>query len=160
MNYNYNISTWITRNLPQLRKVTSIQVWLSVLLTPLQTLANDFKAVSDDLDNKVKYSGQQKLLAHILNNLFDNSLRRIRIETVSDRYPAVVLWFDSELPEGPIIAHDFESYTGPLLVHDAELSPFNYRVIVPVSLSASETQIIAWVNRYNTATKTFIIQYE
>jgi hypothetical protein len=160
LRYGFNISNWIFRNLPFKRRTEASHKWIESLLAPLQELVDDFKAVSDDLDNKVKFSGQQKSLAFLLNNLFDNTDRRIRVETVSDIKPPVVMWHDSELDEGAILWHDSESSAAPIIWHDSEQTPYNYRVIVPASLSGDAVQITAWVNRYNIATKTFIIIYE
>lgn len=159
LNYNWNISNWINKLLPIERKTVINHSWIKALLSPVQTLQDEFSAKCTDLDFKVKFSSQQQVLAGMLNLLFDSTLKRIRIETIADLAPDAVLIFDSEGTEGAVIYFDSESPDGAAIYFDDEESLYDFNVYIPTALSVSEAKIISWINRYKLADKTFQIIY-
>lgn len=159
LDFNWNISSWLNKVLPKERKTTINVSWLNALLSPIQTMADTFATKCLDWDFKIKYNSQQKILEGLLNKLYDSSLRRIRVETIADLAPPVILYHDAEEPTGPVLYFDGESADGPILMHDGEESAYDFRVLVPTSLTSSEAQIKSWINRYKLADKTYIIIY-
>lgn len=159
--YSWNIGAWIPRRLPFKRRTDITISWLKAQLAPLQEKADEFAAKCTDWDFRVKYNSQQKVLASLLNKLFDPTSKRIRVETVSDLIGAVVLFHDTELPEASVIYHDSETEPVPVIInHDSETAAaVDFRVFVPTSLTGDEDRIRAWINQYKLADKQYEIIY-
>jgi hypothetical protein len=163
-NYTWNIKSWLARYLPFRRRTEEPLALQWVFLAPLQDLADELADKAVVLDFQIKYSSQQKVLEGLLNRLFDPANNRIKVQTISDLVPDVVLYFDNELEPFPqVLYFDGETmaFDAPILYHDSEEEAMaDYRVIVPASLSGDEAKLRAWINRYNLADKNYIIEYE
>lgn len=157
LNFNFNISSWINKILPLQRKTTVNISWLNALLTPLKTAQTDLETLYADLDFKVKFTAQQRVLASLLNKLFDPTDKRIRIATISDLLPEVLVYFDNESPDGHLLYFDSESADGPFINFDSEENEYDFIVYVPTALTADEEKIKAWVRLYSS--KPFQIIY-
>src|ERR1035437_5972871 len=64
---------------PFLRKPVMLS-WLTALITPIKSLYVDFVAYAAFSDYKLRGTGQVCSLIRVLNDRFDSTLRRIRIE--------------------------------------------------------------------------------
>lgn len=157
LNFNWNIENWINKMLPLERKTPINMSWIKALLSPLQTLQDLFAAKCTDLDFKVKYSAQQKVLGGMLNKLFDPTDKRIYIETISDLVPDVLIDFDDESTDAPLLDFDDESSDGVLLDFDDEEGDYDFNVYVPAALAGDEDKIKSWVRLYSS--KRFQIIY-
>lgn len=159
--YSWDIESWINRRLHKKRRTVKHIAWLNALLSPLQTIANEFSSKCQEWDFRIKYSSQQKVLASLLNKIFDPSLARIRVVTITDLMPPVILYDDIENPDHPIVYDEDEGIQGPILYDEDEMdSAYDFKVIVPASLSGSENRIRAWVERYRIGSKNYTIIYE
>src|SRR3989337_2848328 len=96
MNYDWDIRDWVERNLRSFFRRAFWIAWFYALLKPVEDLHVLFKAWSDETDFNTKYSSQQIVLAHLLNDLYDPTNRLIRVETVSDGKDKVKLWYKAE----------------------------------------------------------------
>ena len=159
--YAWNIENWIPKRLPLKRRTAITIAWLKACLSGVQSLAYQFNVKCQEWDFRVKYNSQQKVLASLLNKLFDPTSKRIRVETISDLTHPVVLYFDSEIPEASDIY--FDSETDPeddiLTFISEDAAQKDFRVFVPTALSSSEEQIKAWIRRYILADKQYEIIY-
>jgi hypothetical protein len=161
-NYNWNIRQWLGRFLERGRRGEQMVAFIWSLLAPLQDIADDFAAKAHFWRSNVIYNSQQGVLQSALNSLFDATDRRIRVVTLGDLFPDITLYYDNELePREVIVSFDGEDFEAPVIYHDSETDgQADYIVFVPTELSALEAQIVAYVNRYNLADKTFLIEYE
>ncbi|MCO5253347.1 MAG: hypothetical protein M9892_03160 [Bacteroidetes bacterium] len=162
--YAWNLKNWLWRYLPSRRRREDVVALHYVFLAPQQQLADDLANRSADWDFRIKYSSQQGVLASLLNRLFDPVEKRIKVQTIADLAPEVVIYHDGEVDPLPqVLYHDGENedYNSPILYHDSETDGFpDYRVVVPAALSGEEDRIRAWVARYNLADKIFVVEYE
>lgn len=160
-NYSWNIANWVPRMLPLKRRTEFTIAWLVACLSGVQVLVNDFSTKCQEWDFRVLYNSQQKVLSALLNKLFDATSKRIRVETIADIIPPMIVYHDSELPEAPVVYFDSESAPMDVIInHDSEsASALDFRVFVPSALSGLEEQIKAWINRYVLADKQYEIIY-
>ncbi|KAB2918675.1 MAG: hypothetical protein F9K23_00630 [Bacteroidetes bacterium] len=160
MIYLWNIRDWIERVLPYFLRDAKNIAWLYVLLNPVETLHGFFLSTAGELDYKLKYNSQQKVLAALLNNVFDDTLRRIYIVTNSDGSPVYYLYKIVE-GEPPLYVYKTSESASPRYVYTIpeQIVSGQFTVYVPAALSVSESLIIARVNYYKLAGTTFTIKY-
>ncbi len=161
MTYIFDIDKFVNDVLPPVWRNDFTRSWLKALLIPFLTLYNEFVATSIALDFRIKYSSQQKVLASLLNKLFDPSQNRIRVQTDSDELIDVVTYYESE-GEPPIFTYYESEGKPPLYTYYGTEYDTNggFTVYVPVSLAGNEAAIRAWVNYYKYASTKFKIVYE
>lgn len=160
MNYNWDIRAWIERTLPYFLRSTALVAWLYVLLKPLETLHGYFIITANDIDTKLRYNSQQKVFAAVLNNLFDNSARRIYVTTDSDYNPTAVVFSESESNATMVVFSESEPDATAIIYSDLEVEKAGYFTVhVPTSLSSKEAEISQWVKYYKLAGTEFTIKY-
>lgn len=77
--FNIDWERFVVWNLPGfLRTIVRVK-WLQVLLKPLHTVHQSFIAFSEEQRYKLSHNSQVIYLEAVLNDRFDNVLRRIRI---------------------------------------------------------------------------------
>ena len=161
MGYDWNIRKWIEQMLPFFFRKVWLIAFIYSMLAPLQALFDDFIAYKKTIEQKLKYNSQQIVLTNLLNNIFDNSSRRIRIETSNDKLTNEYDYLIDDA--GADTGFDFMIVDGV----DAEysymladyVSDIDFTVYVPISLSASEAQIKARIDFYLLASKKYSINY-
>lgn len=162
MKYTWNIRNWLTQyNSPLLRDASVIALMYSYI-KPVSVLFDDFTAKRADIDRKLKHNSQQLSFAAVLNDLFDPTIRRITVATNDDVTVSVYIYNDSEeieLAQETVIYNDTELGDGPVIYNDNENSNVADIIIhVPSAVIATQlTRIVAEVNRYRLAGKTFLI---
>jgi hypothetical protein len=162
MKYSWNIRLWIEKTLPWFMAMPTRIAWLYVLLKPLENIHARFTSLNTDLDLKVKYSSQQLLFAAVLNKIFDNGLKRIRVQTDSDSLPVIYVKFKAE-DVVPQLYSYLKSEAKPVkyIYNKSEYdNTAGFTVYVPNSLSGIEPRIRGWIDYYKLAEKTYTIIYE
>lgn len=160
MIFNWDILTIPEQELPP-RKVTPKRVdFLKALLKPLAVLYASFLIYRTSTIKKLRYNSQVIILENLLNDKFDNALRRIRIITVFDIDEPVYLALNSE--NDPLWL-PLASETDPVYLGlDAE-GGYLYHFIVEAAVgSLTSQQIIqlkATVNYYRLAGKKPFYRY-
>jgi len=148
MNYDWDIRDWVERNLRSFFRRAFWIAWFYALLKPVEDLHALFKAWSDETDFNTKYSSQQIVLAHLLNDLYDPTNRLIRVETVSDGKVVPFIKQPAEILPQVYVYQPSEAT--PLYIWQwTELyDGVNFRVMVPTALSADVPKITARVRMY------------
>ncbi|MFN8322171.1 MAG: hypothetical protein U0T74_05885 [Chitinophagales bacterium] len=160
MNFNWNIDTWGVNETPEeIRK----EPWLSfvkALLYPVKYLYDLFLPYRAETLKKMRYNSQTIILENLLNDLFDNTLRRIRVITTYDIVGPIYLYEDVE--DKPIWIYDESEYTAdPNLVRvwlyeNSELGVLYDFIVEAAPGSLTDEQIVrlkATVNYYRLAGK-------
>lgn len=96
MIFNWNIDDIPRQELPPHRQEPERLAYLKALLKPIKTLYNSFVSYRRVTIKKLRYNGQTIILQNYLNDLFDPTLRRIRILTVFDLDMPLYVGLDSE----------------------------------------------------------------
>jgi hypothetical protein len=128
--------------------------WYESLLTGIDYSLDEFNSTKDNANRLLSYNGQTCYLELMLNDFFDPTLRRIKIE--HEDSDAVYLYKESE-GQAPYYLYR-ESETGitqTYLYNEDEastlLSNFDFRVVAPISLSISANQMRANIDKYKLA---------
>lgn len=171
MNFSniYNIDFAKLANLltpPFLRKRKLID-WLIALLKPLEEVNLSFKKFREDSIYKVTHNGQVYSLQAVLNDAYDNDLRRIRIKDSLFIDPLYIYPEDDErpvyiYPEGQdpdqVYVYD-DSVFDDIDVDFIVCIPVEYRPADPQELNVLLIQIKSLINYYKIASKTYIIKW-
>ena len=137
--YNNDWSKFIISNLPfEERKPKTIK-WLNVILKPIARLHIEFLAFRNQALYKVNHNSQICYLQAVLNDIFDNTQRRIIIRNAILREP---LWFYEPEENKPVLF--YEEIDGKP-VYFREESEFigdgaDFLVLVPIDLKPTNTQ--------------------
>lgn len=159
-NYNWNISQWVRQMDWRLLRPANF-AFMRWLLSQVDLMHGWFLAKNVELDFRTKFNSQQKVFEHLLNSLFDASLRRIRIVTGNDDIIQRFIYFKSEAQ--PVNYSYFLSESAlPEYVYSSveQQSTGVFIVYLPFALQPQISSIISWLNYYKLADKKYIIIYE
>jgi hypothetical protein len=119
---------------------------------PIKELNVEFKLWKDRLDYDLRFNGQTINLEHVLNDLFDNSSRRIYIQDTS----IVNYVYVSNKIEGSgrLYLSNKSETTAPDVYFEnrtEQTNQIHFKVMVPSSLGFSVIQMKALVDKYKIA---------
>lgn len=86
MNYNFDIEKLIQQWLPYMLRSPSVTAFLAVLLSPLNPILADFLLFATNTRIELMQNGQVIRLENLLNDTFDNDLRRISITDAAEDF--------------------------------------------------------------------------
>ena len=154
--FSLNLRQLIILLLPTfLRKPCSI-AWLQMLIAPVEQLQYNFNEKRKADLVILEHNGQKCYLRKILNDSFDNKLRRIRIEDMP-LFNAHYIFTQGE--QQPLYLTD----AAPLHLYaesELQISGVNFSVYIPQELRRREVELRALIDIYKLASKRYIIQYE
>ena len=166
MNFNWDIDTWAQNEIPAEMRQLKWMKFILVLVKPVKLLYAPFLTFRATMKKKLRYNSQTIVLENLLNDMFDNTLRRIRITTTYDVTPNVFVFTAAELEQTYIytaaeVAADPTKavylYTNP------ELGVY-YDFIVECAAGSlttlQENRLKAIVNYYRLASKKPRFQYD
>lgn len=142
-----------------LRQVKHI-AWLQVVFQPIKQLWLDFTKFRKQATYKVIHTSQVCYLEAVLNDLFDNTLRRIYIENGLFIEPLYIYTVPEDKPRYIDTQYIFSE-------NDLNNNDTDFIVIVPLDLkplnevaqNAYLSQMKALINYYKLASKTYTIQW-
>lgn len=79
MIYLWNITAWVGQMIPRFLNKGNLYLFVKDLLVPLETVYQEFLEYRIAIDKTLQYNGQTIILENLLNDIFDSTLRRIRI---------------------------------------------------------------------------------
>lgn len=107
MKYSFSLEKLILRRIPwALRKPNRI-AWINSMHAYLFLINDKFKAFVLEVRYKLQINGQKIYLEHYLNDLFDDTQRRIYIDT--NQLPAMLFTFKKQEVPAFFIAHIWKS---------------------------------------------------
>jgi hypothetical protein len=137
--------------------------WLKVLVRPLVVLWLSFLDFRKNTKYESYLTGQTFQIQRALNDSFDNTERRIRIESRSSQSLFLFVDADNQPTQDIILYQDNETMltTQIYLYFENEGADFteDFRVICPNTLLPKNTQIIALIKKYALADKIFVTQF-
>lgn len=137
--------------------------WLGSMLAPLQSLNATFKAWGDGQRYNLQFTGQVVYLERILNDLFDNSLRRIYIADPAGQYAVTTfLWNRIEAQATTYFYNKAEAATAPTVRNRSEvfvaLTDFVVKIPASLNVTLTKNQMKKIINRYRQAGKQYIFE--
>lgn len=148
-----NLRKLVVLLLPTFLRKVRIIAWLQMLLAPLERLQYDFEQKRKNDLITLTHNGQKCYLRKILNDTFDEALRRIRIE---DMHLFNAMYIYTEAEKQPVYLEEKYLYTSG----EMQVSGVNFSVHIPLSLQEKEVEIKALIEAYKIASKRYIIIYE
>lgn len=135
----------------------SLLRFIQALLKGLQSLNNTFNTYTQSIQENIKFNGQKIYLQRRLNDLYDNTQRRIYIvseQGIETKY----IYRNSEL-QTDYIYRISEAQTPFYVGRKAESgAEYDFIVYVPISLLYNDDAFNATITRYIAADKRYIIQ--
>lgn len=158
MNYTINISTYLSRIIKRELRQPKVLALLTSILKPFSDVNNEFVELTDETKYLLQFNGQTIYLEHYLNDQYDNVLRRIYIETVSESN-RVVLYYKTE-GQAPVYIYRKSELATPVYIRRRyeAVSSTDFIVYVPSDVSYDETAMRAQIDQFRQAGKTYIIQ--
>ncbi len=141
--------------LPTVLRNDVILAYLDSLVIPIKALHAEFSNNRSINLYKITHNGQVCYLRAVLNDTFDNELRRIKVAE-GNIYPPNYIYTEGEKQN---------KYLGKIFIRPAnEYGNFgvDFRVIIPdgFNLTANYYQMKATIDFYKLASKRYKIQYE
>lgn len=156
---DYAIQFWdmCWQLMPHFLRGTNMRVWLAVMLVPMQSLNARFQNTVQDVRYKLGFTGQVLYLEHLLNDLFDENLRRVYIEDGVVSQPSYLY---NKIEQRPLYLFNNSENTPLYIQNQAEYNAqFDFLVRVPASLlPAQDLSIRANVKAYKPAGRRFDVQ--
>jgi len=157
--FNIDFQDIINKLLPAAFRNSNIKELLFAMIKPLKDLNTSFKSHKDVIDYDLQFNGQTMYLKHVLNDLFDPTLRRIYIEDTSIINNVYV----ATKAEGSVtlyLATKAET-TAPVVYLETlseQVNQIHFKVRVPIALTFSSIKMRTLVDKYKLAGKNYTIQ--
>lgn len=141
-------------------RLPNILLLFKVVLYPFQVMMDEYIAYRDAAIIKANVSCETMSIEWYLNELFDNELRRITIDTATS--DGVYIRNEGEAPDNPLYLGNeaTEPARFEYLYNPGEHVNFegkSFAVFIPASLAGVKDQIRGITNIYRNAGKTFTI---
>jgi hypothetical protein len=161
-NYSWDLTRFVTYMLPSFLRKTKQISWLKALLAPMDRLNSELVTFATDTRYALNFTGQVISLERLLNDTFDNSLRRIYISDGNrqEKFVALTGSNNPPTPEQVIFRSEASSFTGEnFAVYSQSDSNqvYDFQVNVPTGLSYNAGQLNALMNKYKKAGKKYNI---
>jgi hypothetical protein len=158
--YNIDYNTLIKWLVPPVLRNEFMLNWIKALISPLISTYLSFIRYYNDISYKLSITPQVCYLQKILNDTFDNELRRIYI-TDPENYIVTLIHTDDA--QNPLITHLDSSLEEIPIIHDDsayESSGNDFNVIIPFVLSQiQEYQLKTILNTYKLPSKRYKLYY-
>lgn len=143
--------------LPPFLRGANILAFLYSAIKPLVDIQTAFYQFYQDKKYELTFNGQVIYLEHLLNDKFDNTLRRIYIGDASQT-PNVFVFNKSEGNEPVYLFNNSEYQSETYLFNASEETPgVDFFVFVPIGLSYNLNLMIKYLNKFKTAGKRYQI---
>ena len=131
-----------------------------LLVSPISRLAKLFDSYRIDTNYRLHHNGQVCHLRAVLNDLFDPSMRRIRIEDL-DPQMELVIWLRNQNKPLMISNRALDNATVVSRRGFGGADGYDFIVICPISLRGTidETRLRAVLDQYKLASKRYTITY-
>lgn len=149
-------------------KKTAFMDFTEVIFGQLAPTNANFILVVEFVRDRMAYTGQVLSLVTLLNNKYDNTLRRISIQCLNNNFvEGIDIYNNNEVDPTPVILfNNFENNFGLTitLFNNAEVQDPNslygksFIVNVPNDVTATDVQIRALLNVYVIAPQSYLIQ--
>lgn len=149
--FNINFNKLAQLLLPLVLRKKNITAFLNSFFCPSKTLNNNIKRFRADKQNQMSYNSQVCYMRKMLNDKYDNYLRRITVEQATKRG---FLWIYRRAEEKPLIL-------GRIMINRRDVIDLENEFIVniPSQLRANEPGIRAHIEYYKLATRQYTLKY-
>ena len=157
MNYNINISTMCEMLIPRVLRKPRIKAFIKSIIAPIQTLNDQFNTWSLSVRRKLSYNSQVIYLEKLLNDIFDNTSRRIYVQTTNQSID-LELYNTEEGIVKQYISNASESSESIYIFNNDEVISYDFIVYIPLDIITQSTRVSGFVNSLKLAGIRFEIQ--
>ncbi len=152
--YNINWTRFVYQFLPTILRKPTLLAFMITCIKPLSTCYLFFFVFKSDADYRVQHNGQICYLQKMLNDKFDASLRRIKVQNIRPKEP---LWMYYPEDEKPLFM--YEEVDFPVYFYNSEdyYNEFDFEVLIPNVLDELKNQMMANINYYKLFSKNYKI---
>lgn len=158
--YNVDFTRLIRWLIPPLQRNTFTVNWLKALISPVVWLYNQFILYKTNVDYRISITPQVCSLQKVLNDTFDNTLRRIQIADAPGRNILLIHTDEAAMP----ILLNMDETGNPTIIHTSSSYGSNtcdFIVIVPFSLTETqEYRMKSILDNNKLASKRYNIIYQ
>lgn len=158
-NYTWDFTKLITYLLPSFLRKAKQVAWLKALCAPTNTIHTAFTTFTTEKIYEQNFTGQVISLERLLNDTFDNSMRRIYL---SEGNREELFVFNSG--EGFAAGNESFVFVGSgtgeqnIFLGDNSTLLYDFVVNIPTGLSYDSARLNALIRKYKLAGKKYIIQ--
>lgn len=163
-NYIWDITRFVTYMLPSFLRKSRQVAWLKALLKPIDTLNADLVQFNADTRYALNFTGQVISLERLLNDKFDNSLRRIFIGDGNNTEVILARTGSNALPATEQLAYrtGASAYTGEdfnvfVTSQGGSNQLFDFQVNIPTALVYDAGKLKSYLTTYKRAGKKYKI---
>ena len=152
--YNVDVRKLAVQLLPTFLRGAVMQAYLKALVKPIDDIHYQFIQKRKENLYIMVHNGQKCYLRAVLNDRFDNELRRIEIDD-GNLYDAEYIYTDAEIDSNPFLA----KYLDLVLYQDGNLSDtaVDFHVRVPSDIFYNEYEMKYLIDFYKLASKRYKI---
>lgn len=148
----------INITLPPFLRGDNTLALISSMIKPLVDTQTKFYEYFEEKKYELTFNGQVIYLEHLLNDKFDNVLRRIYIGDASQT-PNVFLFNHSEHNEPLYLYNNSQNINTTYLFNASEETPgVDFIVYIPIGFVYNENLFKKYLNKFKTAGKRYKIQ--
>jgi len=140
-----------------------LMAYLRSIIAPVQDISDNLYNLQDSTMSFLNYNGQHLSLVNYLNNLYDNTQRRIYIteNNIINGSILIDLYLQGETDPSPLSVYlqgeDSDIPFSLYLQGETIGTTHNFTINIPASISFDSTTLIRLVKNYSEAAKTFNI---
>jgi hypothetical protein len=140
---------------------SKILAFVELILSPIQSVRDKFDAYIAEKRYEMSFNGQIIYLEHLLNDRFDNTLRRITITDIEplDNVPAIIYNFVDNSETAMIYNIGDVAIAQSLMAYgflDINIQ-YDFILNVPTALAAQNLQIKKMLDQYKEASNQYVL---
>lgn len=158
-NFSIDFRKLVTDMLPPNHRKSKIIDWVYVLISPIKFLHSLFTEFVDKIRFDLRFNAQVINLEFLLNAKFNGGLNTIYILDANN-IPPIYIWTRGE--NHPLYFRtraEFQNSRDNFIRRRSEYNiNVDFIIMVPSSLNFSKSEMVALINKYNTAGKRYTIK--
>ena len=160
MNFKINVFGIVRSLIPTKIRNQIHLAWLASLLQPLQELNGKFAFYAKTTRYDLNFNGQIIYLEHVLNNAYDDLLRRIFIKDPNLlAFDNFFIFYEAEnQPTNEYVYYDLEGINEPYILSEFDVIDYvEFEVWIPQNILTTPTipYIKSLINKYKIAGKRY-----
>ncbi len=152
--YSINFDKLVFLLLPTFLRKSKLVAFATVLVAPIKEMYNEFRKQQKRDWYRLNHNGQVFSLRKVLNDAFDNELRRIKIMD-ADEYERIYIY--TPIENQPLYLNGENEDTKYIYTSSEYNNQFDFVVVVPFGLAYNTYKMYALIDEYKLITKKYTI---
>ncbi len=153
--YQIDFDKLVLLLLPTFLRKSKLVAFAGVLIAPIKEMYNEFSEQQKKDWYRLNHNGQVFSLRKVLNDAFDNELRRIKIMD-ADEYERLYIY--TPIENQPLYLNSEGEETKYIYTSAEYTNQFDFVVVVPLDLEYNTYKMRALINEYKLVTKQYTLK--